>query len=267
MLEHFLQQTRDEQTRHGKVQTEQLEASVQKLQESLTSVGQHLATLQKTSLEQTRQAFGEISSETEKLATTASATTARMEQTLASLSANATVMIDKMANGAEVLYLAATDFGKAGDTVGTVLTKGSEIFATLTKASSTLEQTQRAAQSLLADHAQQRQTIATLIATLEQLVRTAKTEAGINTQRIDEMRKISDRMGEVQVKAEGYLKGVNQVFQEAFQKFNKATNDSIVTNANHFTESLQRAVGTIREQLDDLEGILGSFVDRQGGRS
>jgi hypothetical protein len=92
-----------------------------------------------------------------------------------------TTAIDKMINGSETLYLAASEFTTAGQSISTVFQQVEGLSQGLRQSAGSVAEASSALQGVVADHARVREALTEMIGEMRFIVENAKREAGVAT--------------------------------------------------------------------------------------
>ncbi|MGK5090432.1 anti-phage ZorAB system protein ZorA [Deltaproteobacteria bacterium TL4] len=163
--------------------------------------------------------------------------------------------VSRMNQGAENLFIAASEFQQAGESVQGVMTTANEVYGKLNATGMTMEQSARTLQNILQDYTQARSTITQMVAVLKELIENAKNEAGMNHQIVSDMQKVSSKLSEVQQQTNDYLNQISKVLTTSFNSFGDSVEKSLSKSKAEFDSSLSNAVQMLSTAIDELSGV------------
>lgn len=253
----------------------------QKLQATLESIGQQMATIlatladtQASALERNRsreeamsdRARGMVSDMTGTVEAAIKEITAAsqvMSQSVATLSNATTSSIDKLNLGADRLNAAATNFATAGDRVTGVIGQAATVSAKLTEASGSLTTSASAIQVALGDYRAQREAVSQLLIDVRATVELARKEASLTADVLQRIESSTAKLSAAQMAADEYLDGVSQVLSGSSEAFRESV-VSTLSKVNHdFHTKLSSAVGLLSTAVQELEVTLGSIAPKR----
>lgn len=176
-----------------------------------------------------------------------------MANSVTALRAVTTESISKMNTGAETLYVAASDFAKAGDGVSGVLTQATTVAGQLSQAGGTVAAATRSLDGALADYKATRDVIARMVSELQGTVAAAKKEASLTTDILQRIDAAAAKLGQAQLDADIYLSKVSAVLAEAHQSFTKSMQQSLTAANSEFYRELSQATKLLSDGIKELE--------------
>jgi ABC-type transporter Mla subunit MlaD len=102
-----------------------------------------------------------------------------------------------------------------------------------------------------------------MLAELKTTVETAKTEAGLTTQLVSQLKAAADQLGQAQQQADTYLQGVNKVLAETHQSFAHEVSNTLEHGNSEFLKELARAVSFLRSGIQELGETLDDLPSRK----
>ena len=161
-----------------------------------------------------------------------------------------------MNSGAQTLYLASSDFAKAGQGVTNTLQASTAATEAIHGSAKQLTQATDSAKAVIADYAKTRDTFATMVTELKLTIETAKREASMTAGIVTQMEAASTQLVQAQKHSEDYLVGLNKVLVEAHDKFASAISDTLRTGNSQFHEELSSAVGLLSGAIKNLGDVV-----------
>ena len=268
---------------------EQIRASVgesqsessRKLQEVLTSVGDQVAgvvaALRKQAEESaesqgqrqqdfqnaTGAAIGSLSEQMERLLAQSVETNRSLQDTVTKLAGATNKAIDGMNSGAESLFVAASDFAKAGQGVADTMKASAAAVEAIKAASGQLTLATDGARSLFTDYGKTRDTFAQMVSELKQTIETAKREASMTAEIIRGIESAAAQLGNAEKESEEYLRGVSEVLIKAHESFAENIERSLREGNRQFQGELSSAVQLLSGAIKNLGDVIDDFSPRK----
>lgn len=261
----------------GESQTE----SSRKLQEVLTVVGDQVsgvvAELRKqadASAESQGQrqerfesatgaAIGSLSQQMEGLLAQSVETNRSLQETVAKLAGATDKAIMGMNSGAETLFVAASDFAKAGQGVSDTMKASTAAVEAIKGASGQLTLATDGARSLFADYGKTRDTFALMVSELKQTIENAKREASMTSEIIGRIEAAATQLGTAQKESEEYLKGVSEVLVKAHDSFAENVERTLREGNRQFQGELSSAVQLLSGAIKNLGDVVDDISPRK----
>lgn len=255
--------------------------SARKLQETLGQVGEQVAGVvaalrrqaeeaaetqgrrQERFEESTGKAVQTLSAQMEGLLAQSVETNRSLQDSVAALSKATGEAIASMNQGAETLYVAASDFAKAGQGVTETMRAASEATANIKAASGTLSTATMAAKDVLADYARTRDSFAAMVAELKSVTENARRDAAMTSEIIARIEAAAGKLGEAQRQSEDYLKGVNEVLAKTHESFAEHVGKTLRDGNRDFQKELRTAVDMVSAAVRDLGDTLEDAPGRR----
>ena len=261
---------------------EQIRASVaesqtqsgRKLQETLASVGDQVAGViaelrrqaeeaadrqgqrQQRFEESTGGAVNTLSGHMERLLVQSAETNQSLQASVAKLAAATDQAIAGMNAGAETLFVAASDFAKAGDGVSETMRASATATETIRAAAQTLSTAADAARDVIEEHSRTRDVFALMVSDLKSTVESANREASLTSEIVSKFESASSQLAAAQRQAEEYLKGVTEVLSKAHESFAENVQRTLREGNRQFQKELSEAVGLLSGAIKDLGDTL-----------
>jgi type IV secretory pathway TrbF-like protein len=160
--------------------------------------------------------------------------------------------VTRMNSGAETLFLAADEFTKAGHGVAGVLQEATGITNKLAEAAGSVSASSAMLQGVVADYAMTRETFAAMLADLRSTVENAKREASLSSDILARIESASQKLGQAQKDAEGYLAGISDVLAAAHSEFATSLRNVLGEGYKEFYDRLSNATGLLRQAIEEL---------------
>jgi DNA anti-recombination protein RmuC len=255
--------------------------SSRKLQEVLTSVGDQVAGVvaelrrqaeasaesqgqrQERFESATGAAIGSLSEQMERLLAQSVETNRSLQDTVAKLAGATDKAIAGMNSGAETLYVAASDFAKAGQGVADTMRASTAAVEAIKGASGQLTLATDGARSLFADYGKTRDTFALMVSELKQTIDNAKREASMTSEIIGRIEAAAAQLGTAQKESEEYLKGVSEVLVKAHDSFAENVERTLREGNRQFQGELSSAVQLLSGAIKNLGDVIDDFSPRK----
>lgn len=255
--------------------------SSRKLQETLGQVGEQVAGVVaelRRQAEESAQSHGHrqerfeqstsnvvqsLSSQMEILMAKSVEVNRSLQDTVAKLSATTGEAISGMNQGAETLYMAASDFAKAGQGVADTMRAAGEATGNIKVASGTLSAATSAAKDVLADYGRTRDSFAAMVAELKSVTENARRDASMTSEIISRIESAAGKLGEAQKQSEEYLKGVNDVLAKTHESFSEHVGKTLREGNRQFQDELRKAVDMVSAAVRDLGDTLEDAPGRR----
>jgi hypothetical protein len=204
-----------------------------------------------------------MSGQVEKLLAQSAETSRSLQDSVAKLAASSDSSISRMNSGAETLFVAASDFAKAGQGVSETM-KASQVAAeTLQSASRTLSAAADSAREVIEDQRRTREAFALMVSDLKSSIETAKREASMTAELVDKLQVASSQLAGAQGQAGEYLKGVSDVLEKALGSFAENVQRALREANRQFQSELSDAVGLLSGAIKDLGDALDDLPPRR----
>jgi len=261
----------------GESQTE----SSRKLQEVLANVGDQVAGVvaelrrqaeasaesqgqrQERFESATGAAIGSLSEQMERLLAQSVETNRSLQDTVARLAGATDKAIAGMNSGAETLFVAASDFAKAGQGVSDTMKASTAAVEAIKGASGQLTLATDGARGLFADYGKTRDTFALMVTELKQTVENAKREASMTSEIISKIEAAAAQLGTAQKESEEYLRGVSEVLVKAHDSFAENVERTMREGNRAFQGELSSAVQLLSGAIKNLGDTIDDFSPRK----
>lgn len=236
---------------------DQVEGVVEQLrrqaEQAAESQGERHARFEQT----TGQAIGSLSGQVEQLLAQSMETNKSLQNTVASLAQATDKAIAGMNAGAETLYVAATDFAKAGNGVSETMRASATATEAIKAASTQLTLSTDGARAIVADYAKTRDTFAMMVAELKQTFENAKRDASMTSEIIGRIETAAQHLAIAQKQSEEYLQGVSDVLVKAHESFRDNVEVTLREGNRQFQSELSSSVQLLSSAIRNL----GDAVD------
>lgn len=212
--------------------------------------------------QQTRDMMATVGNEVGHIVEGTSGVVAAMQENIQKLTEVSLGTVEKMNSGADTMHRAAMQFAGAGDKVGKVLDQGTDLFSRLTETGAVLTASSNALKETVAAYNSTRNSLTTMIESLNLLFTEAEDKATINRAVINDMREIAEKFKSVQQETESYLTAITDVIHTGFNEYSQAVAINMNRSKGDFDSSLSSSVGMISNQLIAISDALESIPNK-----
>lgn len=213
--------------------------------------------------ESTGQVIGSLSGQVESLLSQSMETNKSLQASVASLSTATDKAITGLNSGAETLYVAASDFAKAGQGVSDTMKASTAATEAIRGASTQLMMATENAKGVFVDYAKTRDTFATMIAELKSTFEAAKRDASMTSELIRQIESATKQLATAQKQSEDYLKGVSEVLVKAHDSFRENVERTLGEGNRKFQGELTTAVGHLSSAIKNLGDVVDDIPPRR----
>jgi|APEBP8051073178_1049388.scaffolds.fasta_scaffold01053_10 hypothetical protein len=206
--------------------------------------------------ESTGRAIGSLSQQTEALLAQSVETTKSLQDTIARLSSATTEAINRLNQGAETLYVAASDFAKAGSGVSETMRSSSAAVELIRESSGTLASATNAACDIVADYGRTRDSFATMVSEMKSIVENARKEASMTSEIVKTLKEAAMQLAAAEKQSGEYLEAVSDVLGKAHESFAENVTRTLREGNRQFQKELGDAVGLLSGAIKDLGDTL-----------
>jgi len=242
---------------------EQVAAAVGELRRQAEDASDSQGRRQQLFEESTGQAIGSLSQQTEALLAQSVETNSALQDTIARLSSATTEAISGLNQGAETLYVAASDFAKAGSGVSETMRSSAAAVELIRESSGTLASATNAARDILADYGRTRDSFAMMISEMKSIVENARKEASMTSEIVNTLKEAARQLAAAERQSEEYLKAVSDVLGKAHESFAENVTRTLREGNRQFQRELGDAVGLLSGAIKDLGDILDDLPARR----
>jgi len=255
--------------------------SSKKLQDTLSAVGDQVASVVEQLRKQaeqsaesqgersqrfeqtTGQVIGSLSGQVEQLLAKSMETNRSLQNTVASFAQATDKVITQMNSGAETLYVAATDFAKAGQGVSETMNASATATEAIKVASTQLSSSTDGARAIFADYAKTRDVFAVMIEGLKDTFENAKRDASMTSEIISKIEAATQHLAVAQTQANEYLQSVSEVLVKAHESFGENVGNTLRDGNRLFQTELSTSVQLLSGAIKNLGDIVDDIPSRR----
>lgn len=235
---------------------EQVAAAVGELRRQAEEASDSQGRRQQVFEESTGKAIGWLSQQTEALLAQSVETNRTLQETIARLSSATTEAISGMNQGAETLYVAASDFAKAGAGVSETMRASSAAVEMIRESCGTLSAATSATRDILADYGRTRDSFALMVSEMKSIVESARKEASMTSEIVNTLNQAAMQLAAAEKQSQEYLKAVSDVLGKAHETFAENVTRTLREGNRQFQKELGDAVGLLSGAIKDLGDTL-----------
>ncbi|MBU6378491.1 MAG: anti-phage defense ZorAB system ZorA [Gammaproteobacteria bacterium] len=206
--------------------------------------------------ESTGQTISSLSGQVERLLSQSMETNKSLQVSVAALASATDRAISGLNSGAETLFVAASDFAKAGNGVTETMKLSATATESLKASSNQLVSATDGAKGIIADYARTRDVFATMVGELKLTVENAKRDAAMTSELISRIQAATKELGAAQQQSEEYLKGVSAVLVGAHESFRDNIDKTLGEGNRRFQKELSDSVGLLSSAIKRLGDVL-----------
>lgn len=186
-----------------------------------------------------------------------------IEQAVGRMEKVTTETVARMNEGANTLYIAASDFAKAGAKTAETLDKANALSGQLGAASTALTGSSNTLTAAVSDYKNVRDEVMRLVTELRATVESAKTEATLTADVLARIKAATDNLVAAEHEAEDYLARVTDVLADAHGEFSKNITSTLRTANTEFHQHLTNATKILGDTVYGLSDVLENIPTRQ----
>lgn len=206
--------------------------------------------------ESTGQAISSLSGQVEQLLSQSMETNKSLQTSVAALAGATDRAISGLNSGAETLYVAASDFAKAGNGVTDTMKMSAVATESLKSSSNQLVVATDGAKGIIADYARTRDVFSTMVTELRQTVENAKRDAALTSELINRIQAATKELGNAQQQSKDYLEGVSAALVGAHESFRDNIDKTLGEGNRRFQKELSDSVGLLSSAIKNLGEVL-----------
>jgi ABC-type transporter Mla subunit MlaD len=173
--------------------------------------------------------------------------------------------ISRLNAGAETLYIAASDFAKAGTAVKGSLDAAAGVTSQLSQAAGSVVSATRSLEGTVADYRTTRDTVAQMVERLSSVIESCRREAAVTEDVLTRIEGATEGLAKAHTEADGYMQRVSEVLGEGFDQFSQNLTKVVEGSNTEFYKQLSLATGLLREGIQELESTLAAVPARHVG--
>jgi hypothetical protein len=202
--------------------------------------------------ESTADAVANLARVAETMMTETHAVAAGVSAAIDAMRGATTTAIDKMNTGSETLYLAASEFTTAGQSLSNVFQQAEGLSHGLRQSAGSVADASAALRGVVADNSGVRDALAKMIEEMRAIVENARREAGVTTEVIARIEAASQGLGQAQKQAEDYLNEVTRILAVTHERYATSLSNALQDQYKAFYTRLSEATELLRTAIQEL---------------
>ena len=200
----------------------------------------------------TTETVERLSRVSEALMTEVRAVATEVQTAINAMRTATTTAVDRMNSGSETIFLAATEFKEAGQSVSGIFQQAEGLSHGLRQSAGSIAEASTALQGVVADHAGTRDMLAKMMEEMRGIIENAKREAGVTTEVISRIEAATQGLGQAQRQAEEYLAQVSKILTDSHETYNASLSNALRTQYDEFYARLTQATGMLSGAIQEL---------------
>jgi hypothetical protein len=266
LLDHIRQSTRESQSETRQKLEETLTVVGSTMEQMITALaaqGERVASSsaehQQRVADRASQVAGQLKGQVDEVLKAVTTASGEMARAVSELKSVTTDSIAKMNSGADTLYVAASDFARAGQAVSGTLKQASSVSDQFAQAAGSVAMSTRVLEGAVADHKATRDMLAKLLNELQLAVTNAKRDASMTSDVLQRIEKATEALGNAQLEAENFLENVSGVLTTSHRSFSENMQQTLTKADRAFHEQLSTATNLLHESIGGLEEVLADL--------
>jgi hypothetical protein len=211
---------------------------------------------------ETGAALSSMSGQVEQLIAQSLEVNRSLQSSVQSLSSATSDSISRMNSGAEMLYVASSDFAKAGQGVTEAIKLTAPTTERLHDAAQALLNASNTTQQVTSEYARSRDSFSLIVSDLKTTIEVAKREASLTIELVATIRAASEQLQAAEKQAESYLAGVTEVLAKAHGSFAENIERTLRSGNAQFHKELSDAMSLLSGGIQDLGDLLEKVPSR-----
>ena len=194
-------------------------------------------------MKQARQVSDQLDAKLAEVLAGVAASNAEMRTAVEAMRATTADAVSKFNAGAETLFVASSDFAKAGTAVSGTLDKASTLSEQLGATAAEVQGLSASLGGLVSDYKATRDAMQAVLDALDRTVENAKREASLTADVVQRIEAAARALGNAEGDVEKYLEQVSQVLADAHNEFAQGMQRTLNASNTAFYEQLSKATG------------------------
>lgn len=243
--------------------SEQIEKVAQRLGDQAIKTGDVSKKNQDDMANEYKRFVGELSTNVLSMVASVVEASAEMRSAVDAMKSITSEALGKLNTSADTLYIAASDFAKAGDGVTGALDKSTALAVQLNQAAGAVVSASTNLGGVLTDYRAARDSISDLVTTLDKTIENARRDAAVSQDLISRMESAASKLADAQHQAEDFLANVVKVIGDSHGEFTQGMTRALAEANRDFHRALSDSVKLLREGIQELEGAFDTAPRRK----
>ncbi|WP_394808131.1 anti-phage ZorAB system protein ZorA [Nitrosomonas sp.] len=212
---------------------------------------------------ESKRVVGEFGGQVDSVVEGVNRAVAEMKAAVDAMRSTTVDALSKLNSGADTLYIAASDFAKAGQGVTTSLDKSATVANQLSQAAGSVAAASTGLSGVLADYAATRDSVVQLVGSMQLIVEQARREASMTSDVLTTIDGATTKLVTAQQEADKYLSQVSEVIGVAHESFGAGMTKALGESNRDFHRALSESVKLLREGIQELEATFEAATTRR----
>ncbi|MDD5035800.1 MAG: hypothetical protein PHE55_13695, partial [Methylococcaceae bacterium] len=222
----------------------------------------HLAT-QQLLAEQANRLIEQLSQQVQALIAQTNAAVSSMQASVTALRDVTSDSSRRLESSADTLSLAADNFAKAGNSVGSVMQQAGVVGDKMVATSVSLNNAAATVQTALADYDNAGKTLAQMVEELKAIVMVAKQDATVSQSLVNQIRQSAEHLQQVQSQVDGIFQQVCDALGDAHEAFAKNVENTLKKSNTAYQKELKDAVDYLKSAIEELGEVAEKIPTRK----
>ncbi|WP_421376462.1 anti-phage ZorAB system protein ZorA [Paraburkholderia sp. DD10] len=171
--------------------------------------------------------------------------------------------VTRMNSGAETMYVASSEFSKAGTSVAGVLQQATNTTDKLAAAAGNVGTASQAMQSVVNDYRASRDQMGQMLTELTRVVENARTDASLTSDVLSRIADATRALNNAQVDAQEFMEGVTDVLSTSQKQFQQSLTHSMSEALRELVGGTTRVTGLLGQTIEELQRAVELVVPSQ----
>ncbi|MFA7270515.1 MAG: anti-phage ZorAB system protein ZorA [Sterolibacterium sp.] len=242
---------------------DQTAGMIGQLQQQASAVSAHQEQQAERISRQANEAVSSIAGQLERLLAQSTDASRSLQATVENLSQTTGNAIAGMNNGADTLYIAASEFAKARQGVSETMQASLLASEQIHSAAQTLSAVAESTREMLGDYGKTSAAFSLMLSDLKGTFENAKREASMTADLVDKLQTAAGQLSSAQRVSGEYLNGISEVLGKAHQSFSENIERTLRESNRQFQRELSLAVGLLSGAIKDLGDTLDDLPGKR----
>lgn len=222
----------------------------------------HLAA-QQLLAEQANRLIEQLSQQVQALIAQTNAAVSSMQASVTALRDVTSDSSRRLEGSADTLSLAADNFAKAGNSVGSIMQQAGIVGDKMVATSVSLNNAATTVQTALADYDNAGKTLAQMVEELKAIVMVAKQDATVSQSLVNQIRQSAEHLQQVQSQVDGIFQQVCDALGDAHEAFAKNVENTLKKSNTAYQKELKDAVDYLKSAIEELGEVAEKIPARR----
>jgi ABC-type transporter Mla subunit MlaD len=217
---------------------------------------------QRNLLQQVDQLLSALSTQVQTLAGQSNEAVQSMRASVSSMREVTSDTVNKMNSGADTLYVAASDFAKAGDGVTGALQQATGIADKMTTTAGALSAAASTVSTAVNDYQSARDAVTRMVAELKSTVENARREASVTDALVSKLEAAANQLEQAKGDVSGFFAQVCTELANAHQEFATSMEATLKKGNSEFHKEMSQSVSYLSSAVQELGDVVEAIPRR-----